>query len=290
MYRCFINGFNEFNHPNMSTVFSINEQGHKTPISIHEVLFDPENNAIPIGNRLGISYLRSQEEELEIFVGDLKVCLQQSNVGMMGISTVIWDAGLLLVDFLHTVHKVDSEVWKSIDTTQFTLGHVLELGCGTGIGGLVCYILGAETAILSDMQFTSVLQDNITTVKNLSSIVDGNRQVEFIQHDWSNKTIPPSILTPPRDGDIWDTIICSDVLYESKNHTTFMGLLRRLQFKKLVLSYKCRHTEEESAFLQELSTWCLLYFIQNSAIHMRNLKDTSCAGLMIIVCVPLIAT
>ena len=59
--------------------------------------------ALQLGSRLGINYIRSQKEYVSIKIGDVdEIMLNQTSMGLMAISGVVWDAGLLLVDYLVT--------------------------------------------------------------------------------------------------------------------------------------------------------------------------------------------
>ena len=84
-----------------------------------------------LGSRLGVPYVRTQKENLDIhlpaFQKSFKVA--QFSEGDNAISGAIWDAGLLVVDYLCS------------EPTLITEGHkqglkVLDLGCGTGVIGL----------------------------------------------------------------------------------------------------------------------------------------------------------
>ena len=95
-----------------------------------------------IGSRLGISYLQASLKEIDIKVLDYHFQMCQCEMGIMAISGVVWDAGMLLVDYL------------SANSNTITLGSVLDLGCGTGICGLAAYACGANHLTLSDANIT----------------------------------------------------------------------------------------------------------------------------------------
>ena len=55
---------------------------------------------------LGINYLRSLKEEILIKLDEnTELCLKQLNMGLIVISSVVWDASILMVDFLNTLYQ-----------------------------------------------------------------------------------------------------------------------------------------------------------------------------------------
>ena len=64
-----------------------------------------------IGHRLGVPFLRSIKETIDILILEENkdqnskpskvLTITQSSLGCFGISGIVWDCGLLLIDFLH---------------------------------------------------------------------------------------------------------------------------------------------------------------------------------------------
>ena len=83
---------------------------------------------------------------------------------------VIWDCGLLLVDYVlvlaaehETIHSVsDSNVIRSSIKSDSSLSCVLDLGTGTGVAGIVAAINGAQRCILTDYKAYPVMLENLS--------------------------------------------------------------------------------------------------------------------------------
>jgi uncharacterized membrane protein YadS len=96
-----------------------------------------------IGSRLGIDFMRAQSESLAINVYSKQLSLQQSHIGMLGISGVIWDCGLLMADFLCTYFGEERPRISSL-----RLDRMLDLGCGTGICGLTALYSKSTSSVV----------------------------------------------------------------------------------------------------------------------------------------------
>jgi hypothetical protein len=115
-----------------------------------DVIFDVSQSEI--GQRLGVPFMRAQAESINVFIdidestssssssssslsdnaansNIIEVSICQSSLGVLGISTVVWDAGLYLIDYL--IHEQNLFNMNK----EYSLGCVLDIGCGTGICG-----------------------------------------------------------------------------------------------------------------------------------------------------------
>ena len=271
--------------------------------------------SLQLGSRLGINYIRSQQEYISIKIGDVdEIMLNQTSMGLMAISGVVWDAGLLLVDYLVT---------ETQDLNHSGLiRRSLDLGCGTGVVGLVAALLGAERVVLSDtLAAAPSLNENIemlschVTTKNNASV-----SISFVSYDWRELDLPLEFkqmsdveeVKEEREGEdkvgnkataatkavgggnnddddgVWDSLLCSDVLYDHHAHAPLMRVLRGIRFRRLVLGFKRRHDDAELAFLTELASWCDIQIVVPEAIRLVNLNATAAnAGLFIIIATPL---
>lgn len=289
------------------TYLSSNPNPEYSLVSNVESVLHASSADTEIGQRLGINYMRSQQEEINIEIGrsGVKISLQQSGMGLMAISSVVWDAGLLLVDYLCTLYQSNSydtsnafskenslqnlllKQWKPYTLNgqnMGELGHVLELGSGTGIGGLACVHLGAAHVTFSDISQASLLKSNIEPLL----LSHPQCHIDFVLYNWENSfTRVPDNIVYPVSKNTWDTVICSDVLYESKLHACFMQLLKSIRFNKMILGFKIRNDIPEKQFIMELSTWCDLAFIDNMEIELVNLPSVKClSGQFVIIAVP----
>ncbi len=105
----------------------------ETETEYEDVLYgaDGEKDQIKLGSRLGVPYVRTQLDHLDIHLPAFGTRFQvaQFSEGDNSIAGAVWDAGLLVVDYLCS------------DPSLITGGHkqglkVLDLGCGTGVIGL----------------------------------------------------------------------------------------------------------------------------------------------------------
>jgi predicted nicotinamide N-methyase len=265
-------------------------------------LFEKSNDN-KSGSRLGISYVRAQKSHLEIFLdaeSKKTLFLEQDVADEEAISGVVWDAGLLMIDYLimmkdaqnincrHTrlqKNKANEQVCDSFPSCMDLKSNrfVLDLGSGTGVVGISAFhILGQGTNVF----FSDKSNAEHLALQNIEQSVDfsgygrdvGEGHVKpdgafntnvstnstFIAYDWTSIFDPPLNLVSPY-GDIdkaWDMVFCSDVLYDEAMHVPLMNLLKKIRCKKFVFSYKKRHHMHEKLFFQLLSSWCRLHVVE----------------------------
>jgi hypothetical protein len=165
-----------------------------------------------------------------------------------------------------------------------------------GVCGLSASILGVKYVLLTDIVASSQLFDNITATEMKAS-----NKVSFIQFNWLELNLIPNEIIRPRavsisnnDGQIniddinnvWDTVLCSDVLYESSTHASLLQLINTLKFKKLFLSYKRRHDELEYKFFKSLIHTHNIFLVDNKKIEVFNLSLQQRVGLYIFIVIP----
>ena len=215
-----------------------------------------------LGKRLGIPFLRAQLEQIELKVQDKLIHLDQSGLGVVGISTVVWDCGLYLVDYLMYKCEVDG----------FELGSCLDLGCGTGICGLASLLLGATKCTFSDKHVTACLTSNIEQLP--PDVLSRTQVAEF---DWTNDDVCLDLVSEK-----WDTILCSDILYEHRLHNSILALLRQLTFRMLILSYKRRHDLEEKTFFSKLESEYDVELVDKDSFRLVNMASNDAVGIYIL--------
>ena len=271
------------------------------------------------GSRLGISYVRAQKPILEVLLGTeigQTLALAQDVADEEAISGVVWDAGLLMIDYLVTQKKNVKETWQALIPQPSTdprtgsvflthippVRYVLDLGCGTGVVGLVASALssssfsssGSATVVyFSDKPSTEHLaKSNManSTAGSGTGGFDANSEASvspsrtFIAFDWLSGEPPPAALCCPLGDDScsWDIVYCSDVLYDDAVHIPLMQLLQKIQFKKVVFSYKKRYPGPERTFFQLLHTWCDLRVVpvakkaeasETNGVHLLNCTE-----------------
>ena len=265
------------------------------------VLFGTTPNVV-IGQRLGISYVRSQQEQLTINVREQVITVSQSTMGLTAIPGVVWDAALLMIDYL---------VYEYRQERQLFLNKVLDLGCGTGVIGIAACLLGANYVLFSDgYSSSSILEENIAS----SLPEELQSKTKFVSHKWENEELPSELLrnngifklcSDPAENSVygcnvsessdhlarqlsvWDTIICSDLFYDEKMLPPLLSTLRKLSFRRLLIGYKKRHDEPEEKFFMALSEWCSLSIVPIESIELINCSPSAARSeLYIIIAVP----
>lgn len=269
-------------------------------------------------------------------------------MGVMAISGVAWDAGLYLVDLLvqlstskrfHEVdnhqpidddHAKDNKI-LSIDndinhdnTTSylnssiddFSFGCTLDIGCGTGIGGITALLLGAEYVLFTDMHKRSCLDDTLNQLQQ--QLID---KTAFVSYEWDDIVVDERIKscqymmgTSDDYGDMddngnkkhsnssssdncssdrgnyqikhWDTVICSDLLYEASNHMKLLHVLQGIKFNRAFISYKKRHHIPEAEFFRCLSQTFDIFLCDPKSITLNNLPSSALSGLYLLLIIP----
>ena len=239
----------------------------------HQIFRD---DGIPaIGQRLGVSYLQSKMEYVELNVGSHSLKLFQTSMGIMAISGVVWDAGFCLTDYM-------------INNPELTAAaHVLDVGCGTGVCGLSAILLGASTVTFTDITQPPSLDENISQLPE-----DYRSKANFVAYDWSAEEISSELLCPSAlegvlfDDSSWDIVLCSDLLYDQVAHAPLLRFLRQIQFKKILFGYKRRNDLSEKEFFRMLCQFCDIRVIEPENFKLHNLSFSATSGLFIIIATP----
>ena len=124
-----------------------------------------------------------------------KVSIAQGKVGPGSTGAAVWTAGTALATFLTTLDGVQALRGK----------RVIELGCGTGLCGIVAARLGASQVLLTDgnADLLERTRDNVRhNMEQLHPTID----VEPLQ--WGGSTWTSRCVAP-------EVVLASDVLYQS---------------------------------------------------------------------------
>lgn len=196
-------------------------------------------SAVP---RLGIPFLRASLASLPLTLElpphpTTTLHIHQSS---SSISTVVWDAGLLLSDFL--VHYVHHD--------HQSLGRVLDLGTGTGIAGILSCLLNATAVIFNDISQSKELAVNLESLSSYS--ICSPYRIEIF--DWALVSTEFLATLGP-----FDHVLCADCCYDEKLHPSLLSLLERLHFHKLILCFKRRFDKAERRFLEDLCKFIEFY-------------------------------
>ena len=145
---------------------------------------------------------------------------------------------------------------------------------------MVAAYLKSNYILLTDAHISDIVIQNIEQIP--SSLQD---KIKTFKFNWDNQNVP-EILIRPTTNSHWDTILCSDVLYEQELLLGLITFLKSIQFKKIILSYKMRHYEKEKTFFTFLFDCCHVYIINNDSIHLINITKKRTEGLFVIIAIP----
>lgn len=144
-------------------------------------------------------------------------------------------------------------------------------------------MLNSSAVVFSDHR--CCCSDNLS---NDELTEDERSRCSFIEYDWSQPL--PDLLVHGLSKEtnslkVWDTVLCSDVVYDNKALEPLLNCLSQLSFRRLIISYKRRHDEREKLFFQKLSELCVIKAVKQQTIPLVNLKPSSLAGLYILIAV-----
>ena len=130
-------------------------------------------------------------------------------------------------------------------------------------------------AVLSDL-----LLENIEHNHNTVGAGAGRHSavVSTLQFSWGSDA-------PPVLGQQWDSVLCSDVLYDDKFHAQLLQTLLHLQYKRLYIGYKCRNMEKEKEFMASLQARVpgRVRVVEGGSVQLLNLHREQLGHLYIIV-------
>ena len=176
-------------------------------------------------SRLGLPYLRASQVSIEIPLGDIPFTVKQS---CDSISSVVWDCGIAMANFL-------------LESSAHHHGVVLDVGTGTGVAGMAALRLGAQSVMFTDNVFSSTLEENLQSFSS--------HNARFQQWDWSNgEEVLPTLLSSD-----FDTVLCSDVCYDHTFHSHLVKFLSRIRCGRIIFAYKPRHVAHEKSFFKSIS-------------------------------------
>ncbi|RYY83292.1 methyltransferase domain-containing protein [archaeon] len=247
---------------------------------------DNDSVAIKVGQRLGVPFTRSMQEKVDIKLtippspSDTDtsnpphsnqhrvLSVFQDQAGLTAISGVVWDCALLFTDYI-----LQTCACRTEDDGMC----ILDIGCGTGVCGLVALHTHPKCSVMfTDRYLSHSLENNLDTLD-----AHAKTRCEFCEYDWSSPSSYPPFLIVERH---YDLVCCSDVLYDKAYHTHLLHMLASLSYTKMVFAYKKRHPVEERKFFQQLSLACKLCVLDPDTLCKVNVtEDMARSGLYIVV-------
>ncbi|CAH0477056.1 unnamed protein product [Peronospora belbahrii] len=197
----------------------------------------------------------SQQASL-VVVQDRKICTGIPAFPSHG--HCVWDAALLLADFLQTkanhMYHVTSSVQDEEDLFEFNGKKVVELGAGVGLVGMTLAVLGARVVLTDQEYVLPLLTKNVTV--NFSDETR-NRLLEIAvpkveSCQWGEPFQSGGSLVSWLKST--DVVIFSDVLYHASAYLLLLKTLHELvsPTTDVFFSFETRNATIESSFLLEL--------------------------------------
>jgi Lysine methyltransferase len=261
---------------------------NEVPLDIEELV----SRAAPTTSRLGVQFTRASLPQLRVHLGDLELDVHQN---CNSISSVVWDTGLLVCDFMVSYFSHDSNTSNNATSSRIkdnnnsssasthnqpVLGKVLDIGCGTGVVGMACLLLGASHVVFTDNIITESLQQNLQSISTLHNMSTSNYSLHM--YDWlATKDAIPSF-----HKDIFDNVICSDVMYDEALHLPLLDFLSTLHFKRLIICFKQRYMQAELTMLRLLSEKYDLFEYKLDGLECKNFVRSTSEGTYILLAYP----
>lgn len=200
---------------------------------------------------------RSLESRPLIFMNELLNIRQQPHPEtgidrLHNTGLILWDACYILARFLerHFQRPQLSSIYQATCPKTALAGRrVLELGAGTGLAGLTCWLLGASETLLTDIDAAlGLLRDNVAENVSRIGISNGRGAIRVAELLWGAEEAIENL------GPAFDVILCSEVIYDSRCHDDLWKTLKAFGKPGTVIffSYKLRGLGEE-AFLENLA-------------------------------------
>ena len=153
-----------------------------------------------------------------------------------GVAGVVWDAALVLGTFLQNISTGNTKL-LGLDTLQGK--NVLELGAGTGLVGIIGYLLGANVVITDTKAAPEITRENV--VKNLNE--DGDRK-----NSWQVKELCWGKDLDKWKDTSWDLILGADIVYVQETFEELLETLKILtdsnKFTNVLLSCRIRYQRD----------------------------------------------
>ena len=206
------------------------------------------------GGALGVDFVTAQKSMTKVDLGPqmpecegrpkLQSLRLSQKMGEGGIGAVVWNCGRAVCDALPRLPELRGGRFADPET------RILELGCGTGLVGLACWLRGAAHVALTDLpSITNLARENAAAT--VGAAADGALPPGLIcePHAWGDP-LAPALAGP------YDVVIGSDCLYDAKVLPLLLTtILAATNATSVVyLAYKRRVDEREQPFFADLET------------------------------------
>jgi len=227
------------------------------PLSWSQILFPlgPEIHEM-LRTTNGINFGKATQERITVNLPSLPpLNITQSNADSFdGLGAVVWQCGEVLCNFFDM-----SDKGKELIRDK----NVYDLGCGTGLVGIVISLCGAKRVVLSDRKpIVELAKENVRC--NLEQCAAA--RVEYENYEWKEEgTATVRMLEKQEQQQLeqqlekhlhHDVVIVSDGLYDHHSYPGLLSTIQRLlslnSATRFLFGYKMRHPLRENIFFQRL--------------------------------------
>lgn len=216
------------------------------PLSAADVFGAPAGTT---GGALGVDFVTAQKDSTKVDLGSelpaipgrprLPTLKLAQRMGEGGIGAVVWNCGRALCHALPRLPELANGRFDADASTS-----VLELGCGTGLVGLACWLRGAGSVALTDLASIAPLaRENALACVGADGDLPPGLAVEALA--WGDAPPPGVAARAP-----FDVVFGSDCLYDAKVLPQLLATLLATTGPDSVvyLAYKRRVDEREAPF------------------------------------------
>ena len=202
------------------------------------------------GGALGLDFVEARAPHALVDVGALPALASRPKVkqnlrfaqkmGEGGIGAVVWNCGRALCHALPRLPEVNTEGAFNAGT------RVLELGCGTGLVGLACWLRGADVDMTDLPEIAPLAFENAASCVGVDGALPAGLHVA--PHAWGDLPLRAPLVAP------YDVVVGSDCLYDAKALPALLATLLAVTDENSVvyLVYKRRVDEREAPFFADL--------------------------------------
>ena len=157
-----------------------------------------------------------------------------------GVAGVVWDAAIVLATYLQTMSNQGTNGLSQIGLAGDNLKgkRILELGAGTGLVGIVSWLLGANVVITDTLEALNFTRENVKM----------NVDVKLKPNSCSVKELRWGKDLQKWQGTSWDLILGADIVYVKETfHDLYKTLLLLTEANKetcLLLSCRIRYQRD----------------------------------------------
>ena len=281
-------------------VNEVKEEYESSILSIFSLSLCDQNNSVICETGLKVTFL----EKYNLFVETIMEETELAPLfdGEVWAGSMIWHAALHAVEYIYEQSIYDFIYNKTRTETESRKGNyreieslenmhhsidLIELGCGTGIPGLLCSLLGFNVCLTEQANLIPLLEKN--TIKNLPLLLsnqhvfsggsaneakeletshitikeftwDADKAYELVEERIKNDKKNNLDPTKNNRSGTFDLILCCDCVYEPLYGTSYLEMLKCISIlgddqTVILISVERRDKDGIENFINETSTY-----------------------------------